>query len=163
MMLSAQDRRAKLEKLLARVKQNRGYLDEDRASKASEEQEYEELPLPSEPAPIDVDSVHATTAEILGAQQTESIGQGLAETEKEEEILEAEPVVEPEEEEVYVPDLSDEIIEEEHKPGIPAPELEVRRFEAKPSASGDVSVQKGAGPKEWTLGAVLERAWKLGE
>lgn len=40
--------------------------------------------------------------------------------------------------------------------------LEVKTFETHPQASGDVGVFRGQREREWTLGAVLERAWRLG-
>ena len=44
----------------------------------------------------------------------------------------------------------------------PATAAEVREFASVPTSSGSVAVATGQREREWTLSAVLERAWKLG-
>ena len=185
-MLDAEQRRSKLEELLSRVKKNRGYLDEARAAEMTAEPEV--LPSPTEPAPMNLDQDNATTADILGAGKPEvpfedeaayeidsqpppSLDEQreLGATDEEEELTLdlAEPSShEPEglgdDDEVYVPDVSDEIIDDE-TPAPPVQALTAARFESAPRATGEVAARTGEAVREWTLRAVLDRAWKLGE
>ncbi len=87
--------------------------------------------------------------------------------EPEEEILEAEPdPIEsaPEPEPEPEPIESASIPEPEIEPQVVAEsaEPEVRQYDATPAASGEVATMQGEQPREWTLDAVLKRAWKLG-
>ncbi len=93
--------------------------------------------------------------------------------EPEEEILEAEPEPEPiESTPEPAPEPAPEpepiepvpIPESELEPQVVAEsaEPEVRQYDATPTASGEVATIQGDRPREWTLDAVLKRAWKLG-
>ncbi len=44
----------------------------------------------------------------------------------------------------------------------PSPVEEVRQYETTPTSSGAVAVTTGQKEREWTVPAILERAWKLG-
>ena len=134
--MSADVHMEKLEELLDRVKRHRLKLANERIVRP-EPMATKELPIPSEPPP-------AIEEEIAPSP------------------VAAAPIPEPVIPEPVVPEpvIPEPVIPE---PVIPEPvEEEVRTFETTPVASGPVAQMDGRPAREWTLKAVLNRAWNLG-
>jgi len=166
-----------LEKLLERVRRNRGQMLSTRIaapepeaappSPALAEQpepeaaevvyESEEL-VPLEPAPVEAAPESIEPAPVEAAPVPAKAAPALAEAEpeyEEEELvpLEPEPV-----EAAPVPEPAPAA----PATPLPASEPEVRSYRTEVAASGPVAVVEGAREKQWTIEAVLNRAWKLG-
>ncbi len=136
-MLDAQERRTRLEEMLGLVQKNRTHLTEERLR-----------PAVASPTPV---AKAAPVAEPTPLQETVSMRKpdkpkavakkAKAAAEKPKPIA-----VKPKAVAVEPPDLE-----------------EVRQFESAPTTTtGAVAVAMGQIKREWTLAAVLERAWKLG-
>jgi hypothetical protein len=142
-MLDAKERRTRLEDMLGLVQQNRTRLTKERLSPA------EAGPTPAEMA-TPVAEMATPVAEPATIQETVSMrrpDKPKAVAKKAKAATEKPKAVAVKPKAVAVES--------------PVPE-EVRQFESTPATSGSVAVASGQLKREWTVAAVLERAWKLG-
>jgi hypothetical protein len=133
-MLDVKERRTRLEKLLGHVQKNRTRLTEKRLTPGQAE-----LETPEE-------------------QGVPTAGQGtLQETVSMRKPEKPQPVAAKPKAVAKKPAVKPKAVAKE-----PPPREEVRQFETTPTSSASVAVTTGQAEREWTLSAVLERAWKLG-
>lgn len=141
-MLGVNERRAKLEDMLGRVQRNRSRRADHRTAT-----EQADIELPRQPkveiketaAPIAASEPHRETPAVQPSEKPVPASPDPISVAKE-----PDPVAE----------ASPPIVEE--------PAQEVREFASAPTSSGAVAIATGQSEREWTLSAVLERAWKLG-
>jgi hypothetical protein len=164
--MSADVHMEKLEELLDRVKRNRLKLANERIVRP-EPMATKELPIPSEPPPAIEEEI--APSPVAAAPIPEPV---MPEPVMPEPVM-PEPVIpEPVETEPVIPEpVMPEPVETEPvetEPVIPEPVMpepvdeEIRTFESTPVASGPVAQMDGRPAREWTLKAVLNRAWNLG-
>ena len=145
-MLSTEERLTKLQDLLERVRRNRMRLADEREQKAEITTYKEEVDTTSH---VPREPLEEASDVELSAEPRSAVPSLSSEFETERDVIafESTPVAS---EETAVSD--DYGVEET-----------VRTFESTPQASGDVvSVSRDRTRADWTLKAVLERAWKLG-
>ena len=149
--MSADVHMEKLEELLDRVKRNRLKLANERVVRP-EPVAAKELPIPSEPPPAFKEEL--APPPVASAPVPEPVIPEPVMTEP----MIPEPVIP--EPVIPEPVIPEPVIPE---PVIPEPvDEEVRTFESTPVASGPVAQIDGRPAREWTLKAVLDRAWNLG-
>jgi fused signal recognition particle receptor len=182
-MLNTEDRRAQLESLLDRVKRNKGCLVEEREAASAEpliekEPTLVSLPTPAEPVPVVLESVPPPAVEEVETKKPIKLVAPAAAAAN---VAKLEEPVEPEPEAprmTVVPELEPEpVIEPEPAPEpepepepVPEPAVmakqpveETRSFEAAPPIAAEVAVvREDKSQREWTLDAVLKRAFNLG-
>ncbi len=144
--MSADVHMEKLEELLDRVKRNRLKLANERILRP-EPTAAKELPIPSEPPPAFEEELAPPPVAVSPMPEPPMLEPVLPEP------VETEPVMpEPVMPEPVMPEpVETEPVEEE-----------IRTFESTPVASGPVAQMDGRPAREWTLKAVLNRAWNLG-
>jgi hypothetical protein len=135
-MLDANERKTRLEDMLGLVQKNRTRLTKKRLSPAEARQTPAEMATPgAEPVTLQ------ETVTMRRPDKPKAVAKKAKATAEKPKAVAAKPkavAVEP-----------------------PVQE-EVRQFESTPTTSGSVAVASGRIKREWTLAAVLERAWKLG-
>ena len=165
-MLSAEESRIRLENLLQRVRRNRVRIatERDAAIRKAESAELsitgDPLPLES-PAPLiasvpDIAAVHKQAIEIEEPAHEAALR------------IPKEPSPEPFQAPARLAAMPSRLEEVEPEiapiPQAASREKETRSFETEPVLSGEVAEVHGEiAPVKWTLEAVLERAWKLGQ
>jgi len=135
-MLDAKERRTRLEDILGLVQKNRTRLTKERLSPA------ETGPTPAEMAtPVAEPATIQETVSMRRPDKPKAVAKKAKATTEKPKVVAVKPKA------VAVES--------------PVPE-EVRQFESTPATSGSVAVASGQIKREWTVAAVLERAWKLG-
>jgi hypothetical protein len=151
-MKSAEERRALLEELLQRVKGNRANLEQARLVEPAVSPE----PLAEADEPIEPEPVQLAPAEPEPVEPEPVEPEPVEPEPVEPEPVEPEPVEpEPVEPEPAEPAISPEPLAE-------ADEAETLMVEVKTAATAPVAAAEGSRPREWTIEAVLQRAWDLG-
>jgi hypothetical protein len=158
-MKSVEDRRSLLEKLLERVKNNREGLEQARQVEAAAPVEPE--PVAPEPEPV-APEPEPVAPEPEPVAPEPVVPEPVAEA--------AEPVADVELPRPSEPPPIPQAARDSSPAPPPQPEPapgsepveEELRVEAKTAASGAVARVEGEPQRQWTLEAVLERAWKLG-
>ena len=181
-MLTVEERKNRLEALLSRVRSNRKLLQEERAPKEypdtvalkeDSEAVLRTLPPPEEPKPVslisripppvDTEEPYVPVEKVTPSEpspvtmtpQPEPEFAPVTDEPRAEVVTEA-PSAEPVPEPVAVESAAPSKLQTT----VPADAVYV--FEAETRADEDVVVVHGQLPQEWTLQAILTRAWKLG-
>jgi hypothetical protein len=175
-MLSTEEKRNRLEELLVRVRRNRAFLLQPYSAADDEVEVRPNLPMPMEPKPVRRISnlPSASSSAPVTPVEPEPVSHDSWATEPEPVAtvsLKAEPVIKVEPEPVAV-------VLPVPKPGpepepvapypMPRPISSIadetpRIFEANVQASSPIAAVHGRAEREWTLSAVLKRAWRLGQ